>query len=264
MRSIPAHAGEPPIAASRSTPPRVYPRACGGTAGAPLSVVSGKGLSPRMRGNQRKQTDNILAAGSIPAHAGEPLLKEMRLSPLGVYPRACGGTHGGIFRCESELGLSPRMRGNPQIGVLAGTAAGSIPAHAGEPFSGGFRSGNRKVYPRACGGTMDRQEPGRRGSGLTPRMRGNLSGCDSRLCGRGSIPAHAGEPCLGYLASSAVRVYPRACGGTKDFQRYASDPQGLSPRMRGNPGSGGGADADRGSIPAHAGEPCDVWPAIFL
>src|SRR4051812_40611929 len=70
--SIPAHAGEPdPIVAWRAGP-RVYPRACGGAQMGISTYIGARGLSPRMRGSQRKSPPLLMRHGSIPAHAGEP------------------------------------------------------------------------------------------------------------------------------------------------------------------------------------------------
>ena len=50
-------------------------------------------------------------------------------------------------------------------------------------------------------------------------------------------------------------VYPRVCGGTSVHIVHAVGYDGLSPRVRGNPGLAA-AQADAfGSIPACAGEP---------
>ena len=91
-------------------------------------------------------------------------------------------------------GLSPRMRGNRLPVFLRRDDVGSIPAHAGEPFSRSFWSGFRRVYPRACGGTKRLKERSSRKNGLSPRMRGNRNASGVLLHPFGSIPAHAGEP----------------------------------------------------------------------
>ena len=70
--SIPAGAGEPGTAGSRSATRRVYPRGCGGTP--PSPVWPGK------------------SRGSIPAGAGEPAWTEETPTVALVYPRGCGGT----------------------------------------------------------------------------------------------------------------------------------------------------------------------------
>ena len=75
-----------------------------------------QGLSPRMRGNRWPSNTGLPYAGSIPAHAGEPLVSGEIGQKTRVYPRACGGTVqlGGIS--APETGLSPRMRGNQVLG----------------------------------------------------------------------------------------------------------------------------------------------------
>ena len=71
---------------------------------------------------------------------------------------------------------------------------GSIPAWAGEPYSGVSRIGLHGVYPRVGGGTGDKTVIKEAIEGLSPRGRGNPRGqADSRRCS-GSIPAWAGEP----------------------------------------------------------------------
>ena len=90
--SIPACAGEPTIQLLVVRWTRVYPRVCGGT----LRGLGGKhchqGLSPRVRGNLRAALQNHIAAGSIPACAGEPGEPVVYMEVFGVYPRVCGGT----------------------------------------------------------------------------------------------------------------------------------------------------------------------------
>ena len=54
--SIPARAGEPRMVRKAPELDSVYPRACGGTAGAITGTISMTGLSPRVRGNRRSRT----------------------------------------------------------------------------------------------------------------------------------------------------------------------------------------------------------------
>ena len=72
LRSIPACAGEPAAAAAVIGMIPVYPRVCGGTAPAHSAMARGRGLSPRVRGNHHGVAAGQVAAGSIPACAGEP------------------------------------------------------------------------------------------------------------------------------------------------------------------------------------------------
>ena len=132
---------------------------------------------------------------------------------------------------------------------------GSIPAHAGEPETHSRHRRRRRVYPRACGGTVLLLPDGRRVEGLSPRMRGNQHQRHHWPLPRGSIPAHAGEPQTCVPNTGQLWVYPRACGGTETWPCSSLPLRGLSPRMRGNPQSASAGALAPGSIPAHAGEP---------
>ena len=92
QRSIPACAGEPVPPAQQKAVAEVYPRVCGGTWALLVEGVAAWGLSPRVRGNLRRNRHAHHWQRSIPACAGEP-------DPAGggrrwewVYPRVCGGT----------------------------------------------------------------------------------------------------------------------------------------------------------------------------
>ena len=51
------------------------------------------------------------------------------------------------------LGLSPRVRGNQDVGLGGEQEPGSIPACAGEPPGCAASPRMERVYPRVCGGT---------------------------------------------------------------------------------------------------------------
>ncbi len=159
-----------------------------------------------------------------------------------------------------NIGLSPRLRGNPCQFHLVGELAGSIPAPAGEPTSLTLLGAGPTVYPRACGGTSScsRCSPWMRG--LSPRLRGNhaLQVLVESL--ERSIPAPAGEPTTRRIRRSPSSVYPRACGGTIHSWSRGGISAGLSPRLRGNLPEDPRALGSVGSIPAPAGEPLDVHP----
>ena len=132
---------------------------------------------------------------------------------------------------------------------------GSIPACAGEPVPAYTGCTAIGVYPRVCGGTKPDSATARRSAGLSPRVRGNRRGRLPVAESTRSIPACAGEPRRRQRCQNRRRVYPRVCGGTSIGQPAAARPQGLSPRVRGNPHSADGRPRPRGSIPACAGEP---------
>ena len=71
---------------------RVYPRPCGETFSRHLSLATGMGLSPPMRGNHLEACRGLACRGSIPAHAGKPRRSIRPQISSGVYPRPCGET----------------------------------------------------------------------------------------------------------------------------------------------------------------------------
>ena len=213
--SIPACAGEPSRQSAQPPTVRVYPRVCGGTVRAGRPAAGDGGLSPRVRGNRRGWSRRRGGAGSIPACAGEPPPISTSPRTRAVYPRVCGGTAGWDVVMESAMGLSPRVRGNPVVGLTFTARIGSIPACAGEPAQLAPHAADVGVYPRVCGGTRERPSARSPGNGLSPRVRGNpLWGFLIPPIQR-SIPACAGEPPRSCCSASGRSVYPRVCGGTR-------------------------------------------------
>ena len=93
------------------------------------------------------------------------------------------------------------------------------------------------------------------GSGLSPRVRGNLRGSIVRRYYPRSIPASAGEPYESVISRRWTVVYPRECGGTRAYTAANRRFPGLSPRVRGNHRTRPLGQANHRSIPASAGEP---------
>ena len=242
--SIPAHAGEPQYDHQIAWIGRVYPRTCGGTPISQTKRLLLRGLSPHMRGNPSLPTCRMPPSRSIPAHAGEPV------------------SH--CRRCPSDRGLSPHMRGNLPCQRPRWQPRGSIPAHAGEPHQSTVSVALTQVYPRTCGGTVQRKVQGETQSGLSPHMRGNHDPeADGVPRGR-SIPAHAGEPWWPRRTRARPRVYPRTCGGTTFWTVLSVVAKGLSPHMRGNPLQVRASLQNIRSIPAHAGEPLTATPGRYV
>ena len=153
--SIPACAGEPSFFDVRDEPQGVYPRVCGGTNLRVALPPAPSGLSPRVRGNRPVRAPARALPGSIPACAGEPCQPPRGGAVDEVYPRVCGGTLHLQMPVPPIRGLSPRVRGNPDGAGNPTPKGGSIPACAGEPWSG--------IHPALVSG------------GLSPRVRGNLT-----------------------------------------------------------------------------------------
>ena len=195
VRSIPASAGQPSEADAEH--------------------CCSEGLSPRVRGNPSLCIGGSEAMGSIPASAGQPCHLPNRQTLNWVYPRECGATLSSSKSSNPKLGLSPRVRGNPQ-GI-----------------------GNH-IIPR---------------QGLSPRVRGNLPLSAPAPVAKGSIPASAGQPASIRSRASRQRVYPRECRATDADQILEHYQEGLSPRVRGNPRLRLDVYFRWGSIPASAGQP---------
>ena len=90
--SIPAWAGEPEHLGTYGSGWRVYPRVDGGTIDPIPVALTGRGLSPRGRGNQARCQRRGRRWGSIPAWTGEPHSPVRRDRARRVYPRVDGGT----------------------------------------------------------------------------------------------------------------------------------------------------------------------------
>ena len=113
---IPAHAGQPRAASSRSSGSGAYPRSRGATSSQAGSGHGSGGLSPLTRGNLGLATTCRPAAGPIPAHAGQPLFQRRGRYGPGAYPRSRGATLPVKMAPWSRRGLSPLTRGNPGRG----------------------------------------------------------------------------------------------------------------------------------------------------
>ena len=126
----------PPAADART----VYPRVCGGT----ISARAGdewpsKGLSPRVRGNQRIGCWRIRRkTGLSPRVRGNPVPGRFQMNPcsLGsrVYPRVCGGTPKRsllVSTSAMELPLNCTSPGRSRQHRLSPSAPLPIPEFAG-------------------------------------------------------------------------------------------------------------------------------------
>ena len=152
----------------------VYPRVGGATASRRRTRLFRCGLSPRGRGNRRRQGRPDAHSRSIPAWAGQPVGSPSSALEKSVYPRVGGATCSASWKMSAWTGLSPRGRGNPLILGEPVHRMRSIPAWAGQPITISSSICLPLVYPRVGGATRSSQTP-RRGS---PR----------------SIPAWAGQP----------------------------------------------------------------------
>ena len=188
-----------------------------------------------MRGNLSKTKEYRKALGPIPARAGQPQQPTRPRPALRAYPRACGATVSALTVRFPELGLSPRVRGNPHLDELADEGKGPIPARAGQPPACPAPRTLDRAYPRACGATKVGTPDSLVQWGLSPRVRGN--------------------PLAARYDLARLPAYPRACGATLIDMGRSNPERGLSPRVRGNQIYRNCRNRQGGPIPARAGQP---------
>ena len=176
-RSIPACAGEPPSRTLRSTLLNwgLSPRVRGNHSLHGCNPPNHRSI-PACAGNRQDPAARILEFRSIPACAGEPTSCSPVSEWIPVYPRVCGGTSVSVQAASLAVGLSPRVRGNPENPLDPGSLQRSIPACAGEPSRRSEIGTPNTVYPRVCGGTKFHLYQRQITLGLSPRVRGNRTG----------------------------------------------------------------------------------------
>ena len=106
----PAYAGKSPVVRERFLPAQDHPRVCGEKRSAGLGGRDGLGSPPRMRGKDRKDTDDAgieritpayagkeaagcrghPGAGITPAYAGKSVMGTPMNENIGDHPRVCG------------------------------------------------------------------------------------------------------------------------------------------------------------------------------
>ena len=193
MGSIPAGAGGAFAFHASNGVAGVYPRRCGGSRKSVSRGGREAGLSPQVRGERPEPDPPDRCPGSIPAGAGGARAARRPRAEDRVYPRRCGGS-GQIIEQELKVqGLSPQVRGEPDLSHCPDSCPGSIPAGAGGARGDGGSDDLEGVYPRRCGGSWPAPDRAFRGEGLSPQVRGSLPGCRRPGCPRGLSPQVRGS-----------------------------------------------------------------------
>ena len=233
-RSIPAWAGKPSAISPITAPAWVHPRVGGETLLKAFGCALVGGPSPRGRGNPARRLPGRPGCRSIPAWAGKPPAGPRGGRGLPVHPRVGGETRRDSMKRPSDVGPSPRGRGNRIQRPADLCYGGSIPAWAGKPGSAVPAGPLSRVHPRVGGETSARTSSLSVMPGPSPRGRGNP--CRLRVVplGVGSIPAWAGKPDGAQPDAGIGRVHPRVGGETDKPRVLASLAGGPSPRGRGN------------------------------
>ena len=210
--SIPAHAGQPSPWPPSSTLARVHPRSRGAASSRSSSRRCSFGPSPLTRGSQRDEDRVVVAGRSIPAHAGQPTHRAAPTPSERVHPRSRGAATRARPIAPNTAGPSPLTRGSRgrrRQGILA---AGSIPAHAGQPSSTSTSWCQKGVHPRSRGAAGIVGDDHHASPGPSPLTRGSRTARRGPPSGLRSIPAHAGQPSRCRRGRVRCSVHPRSRG----------------------------------------------------
>ena len=150
-RSIPASAGNPPRRRWSCCGNWVHPRERGESWLIFAHSVVHYGPSPRARGIPSAAHGRRGRAGSIPASAGNPMIRAASRTTYTVHPRERGESVTTLRRIGISWGPSPRARGIHLQAAEPREKVGSIPASAGNPASCGMVSAIVPVHPRERG-----------------------------------------------------------------------------------------------------------------
>ncbi len=172
-----------------------------------------------------------------------------------VHPRSRGAARHLSYATLGTMGPSPLTRGSLDRRLTDTARTGSIPAHAGQPCTCAWTPAPAWVHPRSRGAAKLRRHCARRTNGPSPLTRGSRGRLSSQAGGRGSIPAHAGQPTSVGLAVRISRVHPRSRGAAFVTGFSKTSTSGPSPLTRGSPDRADKSARRQGSIPAHAGQP---------
>ncbi|EEP20772.1 hypothetical protein BIFANG_03342 [Bifidobacterium angulatum DSM 20098 = JCM 7096] len=112
-RIIPACAGNTWPTASPPTQNRDHPRVCGEHIAVMTMTMGFAGSSPRVRGTPSVAMRSRVAAGIIPACAGNTSSVANTVRPARDHPRVCGEHGLCLAWAAAAEGSSPRVRGTP-------------------------------------------------------------------------------------------------------------------------------------------------------
>ena len=206
-----------------------------------------------MRGTLRRQLFAEMVDGIIPALAGNTFRNARVIHAHWDHPRACGEHRDQGHAQPIQQGSSPRLRGTPDRDRPATMGLGIIPALAGNTAWLKLEWFSKWDHPRACGehpiASISRAGTG----GSSPRLRGTPNRQHQPCRYWGIIPALAGNTYICMTAARPQWDHPRACGEHLYINNAEVVNTGSSPRLRGTQAGQPAGSADRGIIPALAG-----------
>ena len=147
----PAYAGKSPVVRERFLPAQDHPRVCGEKRSAGLGGRDGLGSPPRMRGKDRKDTDDAGIERITPAYAGKRQPDGQRRQLHRDHPRVCGEKSLPPRPMRAQRGSPPRMRGKVEAKKIMGHADRITPAYAGKSTETETPRFGLEDHPRVCG-----------------------------------------------------------------------------------------------------------------
>ena len=245
-RLIPAHAGKTAGGAVVHARAVAHPRSRGEN----TSTQNGRnrilGSSPLTRGKLPHRTQEVQAAGLIPAHAGKTVGARGSAVSVAAHPRSRGENGAAHTRLSRQPGSSPLTRGKLLDAAQEVSELGLIPAHAGKTHSGAGRRWVPRAHPRSRGENPYGNSPPPVNLGSSPLTRGKPTTPRPCIRSRGLIPAHAGKTQREGRSYATPKAHPRSRGENarrRPFRRYR-----------------------RRLIPAHAGKthirPCVAFRSV--
>ena len=192
-----------------------------------------EGSSPLTRGKPMNNTELIVGARLIPAHAGKTHCATLYVIHVWAHPRS-RGENGHTQSYDKILtGSSPLTRGKLAGDVVLTVHLRLIPAHAGKTGSSTPSSRTTPAHPRSRGENTVFNNSADMGTGSSPLTRGKprwVGGCrrPMRL-----IPAHAGKTPPQRTASRSTAAHPRSRGENGSASLWMYGGAGSSPLTRG-------------------------------
>ena len=130
--NIPAGTGRVTLDSSEPWPCSVYPRAYGVPICRYCIVSLMCGIPPRVRGSHMQVLHRLPDVRHTPACTGFPPIRASHILITPAYPRRYGASVSGDCGTAEARGIPPSVQGNQRYRRPHGSAAGQIPACAGQ------------------------------------------------------------------------------------------------------------------------------------
>ena len=252
--NIPACAGKTVIDHPDSEGGGEHPRVRGENGQPEKFYAHPRGTSPRARGKLVCHPLIGFLQRNIPACAGKTGSPAGSKIEAEEHPRVRGENKSQTDSKPYANGTSPRARGKRELWHGTKTAAGNIPACAGKTRRVGILAARQTEHPRVRGENSLMGEIRNQEDGTSPRARGKLSLRANSIHHQRNIPTCAGKTVGRLRRHRGRQEHPRVRGENGTLIRMGPILRGTSPRARGKHVSKLQGVFDSGNIPACAGK----------